>query len=87
MTTQTAFRKVTRPGDPDGIWMRKDAPVWIVYYNAVPGIRPAFYEAYRAIHPVPAHRQPWSIDNRRLSDGNGFPTLAAAKQAALKVQP
>lgn len=76
------FTKVFRDTDPEGIWLREDKPVWIVHYPAVKGIRLAFYEAYRAIHPVPKGRDPWSIDNRRLSDGSGFSTLQEAKAAA-----
>ena len=63
------------------ILMHNTKPIWIVFYEAHKGIRAAFYQAYKAIHPVPKGRNAWSIDNRRVGDEDGFETLEAAMAA------
>lgn len=66
------------------VWVHKTKAVWIVFYEAVKGVRLAYYQAYRAVVKVPAGREPWTVDNRRIGDANhGFPTLEAAMEAAL----
>lgn len=76
-----SFKPVKR--NFDTVWMHKTKAVWIVFYEAVEGVRLAYYQAYRAVNPVPAGREPWTVDNRRIGDANhGFPTLEAAMQAA-----
>lgn len=76
------FDKVER--ETGEVWKHKTNPVWIVFYEAVEGVRAAYYQAYRAVRPVPAGRAPWSVDNRRIGNENhGFPTLEAAMEAAL----
>jgi hypothetical protein len=78
------FNKVER--DCGFVWMHDSAPVWIVKYDAIttgPHRRAAFYQAYRAVQPVPKGRMPWSIDNRRIGTEDGFATLTAAQQAAV----
>lgn len=83
MTISENFDLVVRPTSPEGVWLHKDKPVWIVFYAAVEGVRLAYYQAYRAVEPVKKGRDPWSVDNRRIGDPNhGFPTLEAAMQAA-----
>ena len=80
------FTKTTRGVDDcQVVWLHNEKPHWIVHYEESKHptmTRPAFYEAFRAIHPVPSGRKPWSIDNKRFSDGNGFRTLRQAMQAA-----
>lgn len=78
------FELIKRSFDPNGVWLNKLKPVWIVFYPAVEGVRAGFYQAYRAVRPVPAGRDPWSVDNRRIGHADhGFPTLEAAMEAAL----
>lgn len=74
------FKKVQAGGSP--AWMHVSKPVWIRKYDAISGVRAAFYQAYSAIHAVPAGRNPWSIDNRRVGTERGFPSLTAAMKAA-----
>ena len=79
------FIKTNRFDGEQVVWMHTEKPHWIVFYEAFKSdfmTRPAFYEAYRAIHPVPNGRKPWTIDNKRFSTGNGFRTLRQAMQAA-----
>ena len=79
------FTKTKRFDETQTVWLHSQKPVWIVYYDEIKTptmTRAAFYEAYRAIHTVPAGRAPWSIDNRKISNGNGFRTLRLAMQAA-----
>lgn len=63
-------------------YVHKDRQVWIDFYPAVDGVRPAFWQGYRAVKPVPATRAPWSIDNRRIGTDRGFASLEAAIAAA-----
>lgn len=75
------YEAASRPTD-QVYWKHKTKPVWIVFYPAVQGVRQAFYEAYKAIQPVPKGREPYSVDNRRISNGHGYPTLEEAMEAA-----
>jgi hypothetical protein len=75
------FRKVKDAGG-EIAWMHPTESVWIRKYDAISGVRAAFYQAYSAIHAVPAGRNPWSIDNRRVGTERGFPSLTAAMKAA-----
>lgn len=79
-----SFITVDRPVGPALLHLTK--PVWVVEYAALPG-RPRHWQAYRAVAHVPAGRQPWTVDNRRIGvDAIGYPTadlaMAAAEQVA-----
>lgn len=76
------FDQVNRPCNTDPIHVRADRQVWVVKYDALPNVRAEFFSVYRAVAPVPAHRAPWSIDNRNV--GN-HPSLGAALAAAEQV--
>ncbi len=81
-STADSFKPVER--DTGTVWMHKTKAVWIVFYEAVEGVRLAYYQAYRAVNPVPTGRAPWSVDNRRIGPADhGFPSLEAAMEAAL----
>lgn len=67
-------------GDP--LYVHNDRQVWIRFYPAIEGIRAAYWQGYRAVKAVPAHRAPWSFDNRRIGSDRGFATLADAMAAA-----
>lgn len=73
----TKFNRATNDGYEDWIWVHDRAHVWVVRYSA--GER---YEAYRSIVRVPKGRRPWAVNNKRISNGDFFPTLAAAMEAA-----
>lgn len=80
----SSFEKVIRPTDPDGVWLNKTKPAWIVFYSAIEGVRASYYQAYRAVRPAPKGRAPWSIDNRLVGHPDyGYPTLEAAMQAVI----
>lgn len=66
----------------DPLYVHKDRQVWIRFYPAIEGVRAAWWQGYRAVMKVPAHREPWSIDNRRIGDERGFASLEAAIAAA-----
>lgn len=61
-------------------WEHDSAPLWIVEYGAVLGVRRACFKAYRAIERVPAGRNPYSFDNRVLGPREGFESLEEAKE-------
>lgn len=64
------------------VWLRPDAPVWIVLFEAIPGYSTSeHYRAYRAVEKPKPGRMPWTVDNRSLNK-DGYATLAAAMAAA-----
>lgn len=65
----------------DALYVHKDRQVWIRFYPAIEG-RAAWWQGYRAVKTVPAHREPWSIDNRRIGTDRGFASLTDAIAAA-----
>jgi hypothetical protein len=79
-STSGVFRQIERNGE--SIWMHASLPVFIVRYDAIPGVRVEFYRAYRAIANVPKGRAPWTVDNDRIGTERGFATLAEAVEAA-----
>lgn len=80
MSAAAGFKRVQRPTGP--VWKHATKPVWIVYYAAILGVRAGHFQAYRAVAPVPAGREPWSVDNRRIgAEGRGFKTLNEAAKA------
>lgn len=48
--------------------------VLIEHYSAT-YLRPAYWQAYRAVKKVPAGKLPWSVDNRRMAGEHGRKTL------------
>lgn len=62
-------------------WLHDAKPAWIVHYQATQD-RAQFYQAYRTVARVPAGRDPWTVDNRRIGTERGFPTFDEAAQAA-----
>lgn len=76
----TNFTEVDR--DCGKVLLHKSKPCWIVFYEAIAGVRMGFYQAYRAVAHVPSGRMPWTVDNRRIGDVNhGFPTAELAMEA------
>ncbi len=73
------FIETTRPTGV--IWQHETKPHWIVHY---PGtrVRGEHYQAYRAVARVPAGRNPWTVDNRRIGSEDGFATLEMAIHVA-----
>lgn len=65
------------------VWLHKEKPVWIVFYENSTHEQFSFYQAYRPVSKVPSGRDPWTVDNRRLGPADrGFKTLETAMQAA-----
>ena len=62
------FKEFERFSQSDVCWLHKDKPVWIVQYDAVPGIRLETFIAYRVAAPLPKGRDPWTVDNRRIGE-------------------
>lgn len=52
------------------IWIRDDAPIWIVRYEGIPGYYLEFYGIYKSVTRVPTGRQPWTVDNRCIATAN-----------------
>ena len=73
------FELVPRQHQSDA-WVHKEKAVWIIEYRETRN-RAKHYQAYRAIHPVPKGRMPWTIDNRRIGSEDGFQTLTQAMEA------
>jgi hypothetical protein len=81
--TQAQFTQVSRfPHDAANTWQHNSKPVWVTFYPAVDGVRPAHYIPYRAVQAVPAGRKPWTVDNRRIGSDRGFSALEDALNAA-----
>lgn len=69
------------------VWLHKSKPVWIVFYDAIEGLRLSRYEAYRSVNRVPKGREPWSVDNKALSPHkDGFRTIEEAFAAAVECE-
>lgn len=67
------------------ILIRDSKDFWIVYFEAVEGIRQEFYQAYRAVEPITGKKEAWAVNNKRLgSPDHGFRTLADAIEAIEK---
>lgn len=77
--TQQGFTQVDR--NAGTTWLCDTRPVWVVHYPTTPA-RNEFYQAYKAIQPVPRGRMPWTVDNRRIGTDQGFRTLQDAMGAA-----
>ena len=63
-------------------WLHSDKPVWIVRYDAVPGIRLECWHAYRSVKAPPKGRLPWTVDNKSIGSADGFSSLESAIEAA-----
>lgn len=62
-------------------WLHKSGTMFISF-SPVTNVRGAHFQAYAAKDKVPAGRDPWTVDNKRLGrDGYGFPTFEAAAAA------
>lgn len=72
------FTKVSRPHGE--CWLHNSRPVWIVEYSGT-RVRGPFFQAYKAVEKVPAGRDPWTVDNRRIGTEDGFQTLQEAAEA------
>lgn len=44
-------------------------------WNAIPFVRAAHWQAYKAVKRVPTGKLPWSVDNRRIGPEHGFRRL------------
>ena len=75
---------ITAQSPTGPILMHPAKPVWVVEYPATQ-IKPRFWQAYRAVAPVPRGRMPWTVDNRRIGTEAGFPSSEAAVTAAQQV--
>ena len=73
-----SFKKIHHPHQ--SYWLHESKPVFISHYPATRA-RGEYYQAYKAIQPVPAGRMPWTIDNRRIGGEDGFLTLEEAMGA------
>lgn len=80
--TPIGFAEVQDTQRPGRLFIHDSNPIWVASYPEVPGVRAEFWQAYRAVKPVPAGRQPWTVDNRRIGTERGFPSLADAIAAA-----
>lgn len=81
--TSESFAEVERSHGT--AWLHMDAPVWVVKYDGVPGSQTHRYDswqAYRAVERVPAGRDPWTVDNRRIGPESGYASEAEAFSAA-----
>lgn len=82
MSIQEHFDVVDGAPCFEKVWKHKTKPVWVCHFSAIEGKHAGYYQAYRAVCPVPKGRQPWSVDNRRIGHpDHGFPTLEAAMEA------
>lgn len=63
------------------IHMHRSKPVWVVHYQATQD-RAEHWQGYRAVAKVPAGRDPWTVDNKRIGTERGFASLDAALAAA-----
>ena len=79
MANPEDFEKVIRSYTSE-CWKHKERNVWIVFYDMTDK-RDNFYEAFESIGKVPKGAEPWTVNNRRLSDGHGFKTLHEAMEA------
>lgn len=62
-------------------WLHKSGIMWIVYYPMAPG--GPIYQAYAVCEyelPIPARRDPWTLNHSRL-DPKGFKTFEEAASA------
>ena len=65
-------------------WLNSDGLHFVSYYEAIDGVRAAYWQAYRAAQKPARGRMPWTVDNRRIGrDGYGYSTLDAAMQACV----
>lgn len=81
--TTKGFRLVKRPHGE--AWLHETAPVWVVKYDGVPESNTHRYDSwqvYKAVERVPAGRDPWTVDNRRLGGESGWATSEQAFRAA-----
>ena len=63
------------------VWMHKEKPCWIVFYENSTHPALSFFQAYRPVSKVPKDRDPWTVDNRRIGTIDGYKTLESAMQA------
>jgi hypothetical protein len=80
MANASDFTEQADQFSDDPLYVHASRQVWIRFYPATE-VRGAFWQGYRAVKPVPAHRAPWSIDNRRIGTDRGFASLEAAVAA------
>lgn len=70
-----SYTKVDRPHG--SCLLHNSKHVWIVEYPATRQ-RAKFWQVYQPIAHVPAGRDPWTINNKRIGPEDGFQTLEAA---------
>lgn len=66
-------------------WLHETEPVWVVKYDGVPESNTHRYDSwqvYKAVERVPAGRDPWTVDNRRLGGESGWAIPEQAFRAA-----
>lgn len=68
-----------RPTGP--VWVHASKPVWVVHFEAFPGLTRESYRAYIAIEKPRNVLCPWTADNRSIHK-DGFASLSEAMQAA-----
>ena len=66
LTRSENYTVVNRPHG--SCWLHNTKPVWIVFYDAVHGVRMASYTVYKSVERVPHGRDPWAVDNRNIAD-------------------
>lgn len=77
------FRYIDRGGHD--CWLHDSGAMWIVRYEAVPGGREYdVFHAFRVVAKLPKGRDPWTVDNRRLSP-EPFRSLNAAAEAVYAI--
>lgn len=74
-----AFQTIKRNGQQ--VLLHNTRPLWVVQYECNDGAN--WFQAYRAVRPVPKGRAPWTVDNRRIGDiDRGFSSADEAMAAA-----
>jgi hypothetical protein len=80
------FIEVQRPWDQTPCHVHASKPLWVVHYPATMD-RAEHWQGYRAVAKLPAGRDPWTVDNRRIGSERGFASLEAAIAATRATVP